>query len=377
MVDDTLDIATVASEEGIAVGLVIGVGGRVVRGVAIGETVGHEQVHHVGRGEAGALGRAFAACLQLVGVAELLALLGEYEIVGAGLCLGIDGDVDKQVVGTLGLVYLGYLHALAALDGEVVGGDVGTMNHQLQGSAHAGPPGERLHAVYGIAHGAVLPTPGSLKLYRYLYFVAWYRAGKGEGVVVGADNLKLAMPDACAQGRIAMLEGDEVAVEVGMRILLPCRDGVFLEELEAVVPSHLLTGIDERLSARQGEGEHGHGLRGVAHTLKFGAGPGVLVVVGDEHEAVGTFGVALGVLLDIGYQVVDALVALGDIVHHVVQLPRVGGVEPALALQERFFALGEHEDIGVLCLDVLDGLFPEGEGHLASHIATEAIDTTL
>ena len=100
-------------------------------------------------------------------------------------------------------------------------------------------------------------------------------------------------------------------------------------------------------------------------------------MVGDEHEAVGTFGVALGVLLDIGYQIVDALVALGDIVHHVVQLPGVGGVEPALALQERFFALGEHEDIGVLCLDVLDGLLPEGEGYLASHIAAEAIDTTL
>ena len=52
-------------------------------------------------------------------------------------------------------------------------------------------------------------------------------------------------------------------------------------------------------------------------------------------------------------------------------------MESALALQERLFALGEHEDIGVLCLDVLDGLLPEGEGYLASHIATEAIDTTL
>ena len=94
-----------------------------------------------------------------------------------------------------------------------------------------------------------------------------------------------------------------------------------VEELEAVIPAHLLTGIDERLSARQGEGEHGHSLHGIAHTLKFGACPGVLVVVGDEHEAVGTLGMALGVLLYIGYQVVDALVALGNIVHHVVQLP--------------------------------------------------------
>ena len=216
VVDDTLDVATMASEEGIAVGLVIGVGGRVVRGVAIGKAVGHEQIHHIGRGEAGALGRAFATCLQLVGVAELLALLGEYEVVGAGLCLGIDGDVDKQVVGALGLVYLGHLHTFTALDGEVVGGDVGAMNHQLQGCVHAGPPGERLHAVYGVAHGAVLPTPGSLELYRNLYLVARYRAGESEGVVVGADNLKLAMADACAQGRVAMLEGDEIAVEVGM-----------------------------------------------------------------------------------------------------------------------------------------------------------------
>ena len=100
-------------------------------------------------------------------------------------------------------------------------------------------------------------------------------------------------------------------------------------------------------------------------------------MVGDEHEAVGTLGMALGVLLYIGYQVVDALVALGNIVHHVVQLPRVGGVEAALTLQERLFALGEHEDIGVLSLDALDGLLPEGEGYLASHIAAEAVDTTL
>ena len=59
VVNHALEVATVTTEEGFAVGLVVGISRRVVRGVAIGKAVGHEEVYHVGCGEAGALCRAF------------------------------------------------------------------------------------------------------------------------------------------------------------------------------------------------------------------------------------------------------------------------------------------------------------------------------
>ena len=251
------------------------------------------------------------------------------------------------------------------------------MNHELQRSGHTGPPAERLYVFYRGIDCLVLPTPGSLKLYRYLYHIAWYRAGEDERVVVGADDVELAMAYACAEGRIAMLEGDELTIEVCISIHFPSRDRVFLEELEAVVPSHLLTGIDEGLSARQREGEHSHGLGSIAHTLKLGACPRVLIVVGGEHQTISTFGVACDILINIGNEVIDILFTSCDGIHHVVQFPRIRGVEATLALQQGLFAFGQHEDIGVLGLDALDGLLPEGEGYLTCHVAAETVDTAL
>ena len=55
--------------------------------------------------------------------------------------------------------------------------------------------------------------------------------------------------------------------------MFPRGYGVFLEELEAVVEPHLLSGIDERLPVGQREGQQRHHACRVAHALEFRPGP--------------------------------------------------------------------------------------------------------
>ena len=88
VVDYPLQVAPVAAEEGAAVGALPRVGRRVVRRIAVGEAVGHQEVDHVGRGETLACGRAFGACRDLIGNLELPFPLREYEVVGARLRVG-------------------------------------------------------------------------------------------------------------------------------------------------------------------------------------------------------------------------------------------------------------------------------------------------
>ena len=66
-----------------------------------------------------------------------------------------------------------------------------------------------------------------------------------------------------------MTDVDEPLVEVEIFVLLPCWDMVLLEELEPLVPAHLLTCIDQRLTVRKGEGEHSHELCCIAHSLEL------------------------------------------------------------------------------------------------------------
>ena len=142
VVADTLDIAAVAAEEGFAVGLLLRVGGRIVFGIAVGEAVGHEEVDHVRGREAPALCRTFAACRDFVGHLELPPLLREDEVVGARCGRGIDGDIDEEVVGAVGLVGRRDLHAPSPFDADSVVGDPFSGDEQLQGRLHLRPPRE-------------------------------------------------------------------------------------------------------------------------------------------------------------------------------------------------------------------------------------------
>ena len=95
VVDHPLQVAPVAAEEGAAVGALPRVGRRVVRRIAVGEAVGHQEVDHVGRGETLACGRAFGACRDLIGNLELPFPLREYEVVGARFRVGFHLHVHE------------------------------------------------------------------------------------------------------------------------------------------------------------------------------------------------------------------------------------------------------------------------------------------
>ena len=147
VVDHALQVSAVTAEE-LRTGRLLGrVVRRVDRWVAVREAVRHHQIDHVGRGEALPFARPFASCRDLIGDLERLGPLArEDEIIGAGLGLGVDLHVDEQIVRTVGPV--------RARDGEsgavashldLAGGDVGTIDEQLQRRAHPRPPGQGFH----------------------------------------------------------------------------------------------------------------------------------------------------------------------------------------------------------------------------------------
>ena len=96
----TFDVASVAQARLFAVDGVVGHAGLlVVFGFAVGETVGHEHVEHVA-GIKSLAGTAFhAAGAKFVTDRLFLLPLGEGQLQRARMCLFIDIQVDKQVVG--------------------------------------------------------------------------------------------------------------------------------------------------------------------------------------------------------------------------------------------------------------------------------------
>ena len=70
VIDYTLDVAAVTAERLVAGGLVRHSLDRVVRRVAVCETVRHDEVDHVSRGKACALCRAFLTCRNLIRILE-------------------------------------------------------------------------------------------------------------------------------------------------------------------------------------------------------------------------------------------------------------------------------------------------------------------
>ena len=140
IIDDTLDITSVTSESLAAVSLVRHSFHRVIGRVSVSETVRHDEIDHVGCREACALGRTFSAFCDLVRVFERFAVLGEYDVVCARLCICCDRYIDEKVVWTISLVHLLDRNALAAFHGHVIGRDVLSLHEELERHLHACPP---------------------------------------------------------------------------------------------------------------------------------------------------------------------------------------------------------------------------------------------
>ena len=173
-----------------------------------------------------------------------------------------------------------------------------------------------------------------------------------------------------------MAQPDQCGVEIRKPVAFPRGDGVFLEELEAVVEPHLLSGIDERLPVGQRKGQQRHHACRVAHALEFRPGPRVFVVVRGEHQAERLARHGSGIPGDVGTQVCGAFPSLCDVVQQVVQLPRIRGVERPV-VQCGGFALGEQVDAGVLLPQCGQRLLPEVDGYLARHVAAESVDAAV
>ena len=162
VVDDALDVAAVAGHRILAVHLVgrggdgpgdgravvvlAALPGRVIVQEGRGEAVGHDQVDHVRRGEAGAVRAALFPLADQVRILDLLLAVFHDQVVGARGGIGLDFHVHEQVIRTGGLVHRLRGDALPAFDADFLGAHVLALHHQLQRGLHPRPPAERFHA---------------------------------------------------------------------------------------------------------------------------------------------------------------------------------------------------------------------------------------
>ena len=115
--------------------------------VAVHETVRHNQVDHILCGETFPLRRAFATGGNLVRDLERLAVLREYQIIGAGSRGTAHVHVNEQIVWTVGLVDGLDIDTAVTLEGDVVRGDFRALDQKLERGFHSHPPAERFYTV--------------------------------------------------------------------------------------------------------------------------------------------------------------------------------------------------------------------------------------
>lgn len=135
----TRDVAAVATEIFAARARLFRLGAGIVALVAVGETVGHEQVYHVGGRETASVARILAASGYFVGILEPLPVAREDQIVCPRLGARRNSHVHEQIVGAVG-----FMHArnfrIAARNGDIAFGDSLSVDHELERSLHTHPP---------------------------------------------------------------------------------------------------------------------------------------------------------------------------------------------------------------------------------------------
>lgn len=149
VVDDAFDIASVTAARLLAVGLFFHALYVIIGGVAIGETVGRDEVHGIGSSEALEVCGTRCTCLQLVSMAlRNLTAFAEDDVKLACFCRFSNGEVDEEVIGVFYLNDLLDAHT-RIIDGRLQFGYVVAMYQQLQcGVFHPYPPIGRLDALY-------------------------------------------------------------------------------------------------------------------------------------------------------------------------------------------------------------------------------------
>ena len=158
--------------------------------------------------------------------------------------------------------------------------------------------------------------------------------------------------------------------------MMPVRHRILLEELEPMVVTYLLPGIDERLAAGQSPAKDRHCLPCIAHPLELGSVPGVLVVVGCESQAVRST-ISLLIPFDVAEQAVGIRLALGDVVQKMVQPPGIGAVKTCIIEPGLLPFSEEEEPAGIFITEFSEHIRPEVLGDLRSHVATKTVYTAV
>ena len=109
-----------------------------------GETVRHNQVNHIGRGEAFPPGAPLLPGLNQVGIADGLPLAGKEEIIGSRPGRFRNLHVHEEEVGVVGLMHLLDAETLSG-DRDLTGRNIRALHHQLQAGFHARPPAQGFH----------------------------------------------------------------------------------------------------------------------------------------------------------------------------------------------------------------------------------------
>ena len=162
MVDKSLDITTVPGyrilpvhdvrrlghgpRNGRAVLISLPVPGPVVTGTGRSKPVGHDEINQVGRRETRPLGTPLLPLADQIGILDFLLSVVHHQVVRSGLGIGLDLDVDEQIIRTGGLMEGLCNNPFPAFDADFLAADAGSLHHQLQRSLHSGPPAQRFHA---------------------------------------------------------------------------------------------------------------------------------------------------------------------------------------------------------------------------------------
>ena len=198
MVDDSLQVASVAAERLAAVGLLPGVGSVVVAGIGIRKPVGTDEVDEIRGRETRPLRGAFLARKYLIGTGKTHSVLREHQVVLPGLHSGPHCHIDEEVVGALGLVDL--LDGRASCELDIPGSDVLPVDHELEGGLHACPPARGLDMGNPRLGGPDLPFPRCTHPHAHSHGVLLAEPLEHEHGIVLRDDFETGVP--AVQGRM-------------------------------------------------------------------------------------------------------------------------------------------------------------------------------
>ena len=122
--------------------------GPVVTGTGRREPVGHDEINQVGRGETHPVGTPLLPLADQVRILDFLLAVIHHQVVGSRLGIGLDFHVDEQIIRTGGGMEGLNHNAFPAFDADFLATDAGSLHHQLQGSLHSRPPGQRFHPLH-------------------------------------------------------------------------------------------------------------------------------------------------------------------------------------------------------------------------------------